>query len=120
MVERSLEFWVIVTFPDESQFSLISDTGGVLVRRLNNHELDIKRLQPTVTNCGYSVMAWGPIWSDVCSELVECQGNITSVKNVSILLEGILPIFSSGKMIKNESLFMEDGPTCFIAKNTQY
>ena len=111
---------MIVTFPDESQFSLFSDTVGLWVRRLNDHELDIKRLQPTVKNGGYSVMAWGAIWSDVCSELVECQGNITSVKHVSILLEGILPIFSNGKMIKNESLFMEDGSPCFIAKKTQY
>ena len=35
-------------------------------------------------------------------------GDITSVKYVSILQEGLLPIFSSGRKIKDESLFMKD------------
>ena len=85
--------------------------------RLNNQEFDIKRLQPTVKHGGYShVMVWGgTIWSNGRLELVECQGNITSVKYVSILKESLLPIYSSGRMIKNESLFMEYGAPCHTA-----
>ena len=64
-------------------------------------------------------MVWGAIWIDGRSELVECQGNITSGKYVAILQKDFLPIFSSGKMTKNESLFMEDWAPCYIAKDTQ-
>ena len=53
-------------------------------------------------------MVWGAIWSDGRSELMECQGSITSVKYASILQEGLLTIFTSGIIIKNESIFMED------------
>ena len=50
---------------------------------LNNEEFNIKKLQPTVNHGGYSVMVWDVTWSDGRSELVECHGNITSVKYVS-------------------------------------
>ena len=46
--------------------------------RLNNQEFDIKILQSAVDNGGCSDMVQGAIWSDGLSELVECQGNITS------------------------------------------
>ena len=84
----------------ESLLSLLSDSGGVLIWRLNNGEFDMKRLQPTVKHGGYFVMVWCAIWSDGLSELVECQGNIISVKYFAILQEGLFPIFSSGRMVK--------------------
>ena len=46
---------------------------------------------------------------------MECQATLLLL-NVSILQEGILPIFSSGRMIKNEPLFMKDGSPCYTAK----
>ena len=64
-------------------------------------------------------MVYGAIWSNSLSELVECQGNINSVKRVSILQKGFLPLFSSGRMIKHESSFMEEGAPCHTAKATQ-
>ena len=80
MVERSIAFWMTVIFSDELRLSLFSDSGRVWVWRLSDHEFDIKRLQATVKCGGYSVMAWDATWSDVRSELVECQGNVTSVE----------------------------------------
>ena len=74
----------------------------------------IKRLQPTVKHGGYSAMVWSAILNDGRLKLVECQGNITSVKYVSILQEGLIPIFSSGT--KNVYLLMEDGALCRSAK----
>ena len=53
------------------------------VSRLYFQELGIKRVQSTVKDGGCSAMAWGAIWSDGRSELVEFQGNVTSVKYVS-------------------------------------
>ena len=50
--------------------------------RLNNEEFNITRLQPTVKHGVYSVMVLGAIRNVARSELVECQGNITSVKYV--------------------------------------
>ena len=50
---------------------------------------------------------------------MECKGNINSAKYVSILQEGLLPIFSSGKMNKFESLFMENGAPCHSARAKQ-
>ena len=64
-------------------------------------------------------MVWGAIWSNGRSELVECQGNISSVNCVSILQEGLLPIVPNGRMIKHESLFMEDGVPCHTSKSAQ-
>ena len=58
------------------------------------------------------------IWSYGRSELVECQGNITSVIYVSILQEGLLPIYSSDGVVKNKSIFMEDVAPGVTAKNT--
>ena len=106
-------------FSDESQFSLSSNSSSVLVRGLNNQDYDIKRFQPTVKDGGYSVVAWGAIWSDCRSELVDCQGSITYTKYVSVLQEGLLPIFPSGRMIMIESLFMEDEVSFLTAKHKQ-
>ena len=43
-------------------------------------------------------------------------GNITYVKYVSVLQEGLLPTFLGGRMIKNESLFMGDRAPYHTAK----
>ena len=64
-------------------------------------------------------MMWGAICSDDRSELVACQGNINSGKYVSILKEGLFPIYSSGRMSKNDFRFMEDGSPCHTAQTTQ-
>ena len=64
-------------------------------------------------------MVWDAIWCDGRSEHLERQENITSVKYVFIWQEGLLPIFLSGRMIKNETLFMEDWVHCHTVKNTQ-
>ena len=66
----------------------------------------MKRLKPTVKHGGHSVMVWGAIWSDGLLELMECHGSITCVKYAYIMPEGLIPIFPSGGMIKNESLFI--------------
>ena len=85
---------------------------------LSQQEFNLKRLQPTVKHGGFSVMAWHVIWSEGRSDLVECKGNINFAKYVSILQEGLLPIFSSGKMNKFDSLFMEDGAPCHSTRAT--
>ena len=60
-------------------------------------------------------MVLSAIWSFGWLELVECQSNINSAKYVSILQEGLLPIFSSGYIIKHDSLFMKDEAPCHTA-----
>ena len=120
MVDRPMTFWTNVIFSDESRLELFPDSGRVWVWRLSQREFDLKILQPTVKHGGFSVMVWGAIWSDGRSDLVECEANINSAKYVSILHEGLLPIFSSGKMSKVNSLFMEDGETCHSAWAIQH
>ena len=120
MVDRPTIFWTNVIFSDESRFVLFPDSGRVWVWRLPQEEFDLKRLQPTVKHGGFLVMVWGVIWSDGRSDLVECEANINLAKYVSVLHEGLLPIFSSGKMNTVNSLFMEDGAPCLSAWVTQH
>ena len=72
-----------------------------------------------VKHGGLSVMAWGAILSEDRSDLMECEENINSAKYVLVLQEGLMPIFSSGRMNKFDWLFMEDGAPCHSARVTQ-
>ena len=72
-----------------------------------SQEFDPKRLKQTVKHGDISIMVRGAIWSDGRSELMECQGNNNSGKYISILKEGLIPIYSSGRMSKNDFLFMK-------------
>ena len=119
MVDIPMTFWTNFIFSDESRFASFPDSGRVWVWRLPQQEFDLKRQQPTVKHGGFLVMAWGAIWSDGRSDLVECEANINSAKYVLILHEGLLAIMSSGKMNKVNSLFMEDGVPCHSARATQ-
>ena len=80
--------------------------------------------QSIVKHGGFSVMVWDATWHDGKSELVVCEGCISSAKYIEILLlpiffKGLLPIFVSARVDKNYHLFMEDGVPCHSGKMTQ-
>lgn len=87
--------------------------------RLCDQDFEMKRLQPTMTHTSYSLIVWRANWCHDRSELVGSDGNTNSGKYVSVLQKVLLPIFSSGEMIKEDSLVTEGGAPCHTAKITQ-
>ena len=64
-------------------------------------------------------MVWGVIWTAGHSELVICDVNVNAEKYISILNQGLLPAFDSGKLCHHYILFMQDGAPCHTAKKTK-
>ena len=79
---------------------------------LPSQEFSLRHLQPTVKFGGFLVMVWGAIWTAGRSELVVCDGNVNAEKYISILDQGLLPAFHSGKLRRRSTLFMQDGAPC--------
>ena len=119
MISKPLGFWDTVVFSDESQFAQFSDSSRVLVWRLPSQEFSLRHLQPTVKFGGFSVMIWGAIRTTGCSELVVCDVNANAEKYISILDQGLLSAFHSGKLRRRSTLFMQDGAPCHTAKKTK-
>ena len=119
MISKPLEFWDTVVFSDESRFAQFSDSGRIWVWRLTSQEFSLRHLQPTAKFGGFSVMVWGAIWTAGRSELVVCDGNVNAEKYISILDQGLLSAFDSGKLRRRSTLFMQDGAPCHTAKKTK-
>ena len=105
MISKPLEFWDTVVFSDESRFAQFSDSGRIWVWRLPSQEFSLRHLQPTVKFGGFSVMVWGAIWTAGRSELVVCDRNVNAEKYISILDQGLLPAFHSGKLCRRSITF---------------
>ena len=119
MAERRLAFRITVIFCQSARLYLFTCRSYEWALRLINYELDIKRRQPTVNHV-ITLYGSNAMWRNGRFEPAVCQGNITSVECAFILQEDILPIFSSGWIIKNVSLFIEytaDWDTAIITQD---
>ena len=118
MAAHPATFWHSVIFSDESKFSQFSSSSRVVVWRRPGQEFSLRHLQPTTKHSSNDVMVWAAIWLGGRSKLVHVEGTITALKYISILEEGLLPIYST-QLTKQRTVFMEDGAPPHTAKVTQ-
>ena len=83
-------------------------------------KFSLRHLQPTVKFGGFSVTVWGAIWRAGRSELVVCDRIVNAEKYISILDQGLLSAFHSGKLRRRSTLFMQDGAPCHYAKTKDW
>ena len=57
----------------------------------------------------FQCLVWGAIWTTERSELVVYDRNVNAEKYISILVQGLLYAFDSGKLHHHSILFIQDG-----------
>ena len=76
-----------------------SDTGQIWVWPLPSQEFSLQHLYiAKSTLVAFQLWSGVAIWTAGRSALVVCDGNVNAEKYISILDQGLLPVFDSGKL----------------------
>lgn len=84
-LHKSLRFWNLIVWSDESKFNVFGNDGRPYVRRPPLKELDPKYTKKTVKHGGSSVMVWGCFTSSGVGPIIQINGKMTGEMYKDIL-----------------------------------